>query len=32
VIAAKVIKADGTVRGVGKGSIAVTESTIKAIS
>jgi hypothetical protein len=32
VIAAKVIKADGTAAGVGKGSIAVTESTIKAIS
>jgi hypothetical protein len=32
VIAAKVIKADGTVQGVGKGSITVTESTIKAIS
>jgi hypothetical protein len=32
VIAAKVIKADGAAQGVGKGSISVTESTIKAIS
>jgi hypothetical protein len=32
VIAAKVIKADGTVQGVGKGSIGVTESVIKAVA